>query len=376
MLTENTDSNFYIANTESLLSNDSKDVAIWSQFYNNIIVTGVSLVDRMQLIQMPYNFKLYEPFRTPTDLSNFDLSYADVCDKRAAELLAHSDATGLPLHILYSGGIDSTAVLIAFLKQRDYSKLKNQLVVCMSIDSISENPVFYNNFIRGKLNIVPSDNFGSMFDGSCIIVGGEHNDQLFGSDVVGKVLTMFPMEEITASHSNGVFKKFLIAKGMTPESANWWFDMLMWHSKQAPCEIKTNYDLLWWLNFNFKWQTVWFRILLRIDSRFHKNLNPEWVHKHFHHFFTTDDFQKWSMLNPDKKIKNDWMSYKFTAKDYIYDFNKDQYYRDNKSKRGSLFRLFTHKNTPNAITSDWQYLYKFDKKDYYRPDNSFKLDLK
>jgi hypothetical protein len=82
------------------------------------------------------------------------------------------------------------------------------------------------------------------------------------------------------------------------------------------------------------------------------------------------------MLNPDKKIKDNWMSYKFTAKDYIYEFNKDQYYRDNKSKRGRLFRLFTHKNTPNAITSDWQYLYKFDKKDYYQPDNSFKLDLK
>jgi hypothetical protein len=376
MLTENTHSNLYIANTSPLLTSSSEDLKLWSEFYNTVIVTGVSLVDRMELMQMPYNFKLYEPFRIPRDLTNFNLSYADVCDKRAAELLAHSDATGLPLYVLYSGGIDSTAVMTAFLRQRDYTKLRNQLVVCMSIDSITENPVFYNTFIRNKFNIVPSDNFASMFDGKCIIVGGEHNDQLFGSDIVGKALTMFPMSDIAASHSNGLLKKFLVGRGMAEKAADWWTDMLMWHSKQAPCEVKTNYELLWWLNFSFKWQTVWFRILLRVDPRFHKNLNPVWLQKHFHHFFTTEDFQKWSMLNPDKKIKDTWMSYKYTAKDYIYDFNKDQYYRDNKSKRGSLYRLFIHKNTPNAITTDWQYLYKINKEDYYQPNNSFKLNFK
>jgi hypothetical protein len=359
-----------------LLSTESTDKQTWSEFYNNIIVTGVSLVDRMELVKMPYRFELYEPFKTPRDLTGFNLSYSDVCDKRAAELLAHSDRTGLPLYVLYSGGIDSTVVLTSFMRQREISKLNEQLVVCMSLDSISENPVFYNNFIRGKLNIVHSDSFAQMFDGKCIVVGGEHNDQVFGSDVVGKVLHYFPMSEINSDYSNGILLKYLKEKGMSDYSAEFWYNMLIWHAKQAPCEIKTNYDLLWWLNFNFKWQTVWFRILLRIDPRYYKNLNQPWLEKHFHHFFTTEDFQKWSMLNPDKKIKDDWMSYKFTAKDYIYDFNKDAFYRDNKSKKGSLYRLFTHKNTPNAITSDWKYHYNFTGDQYYQADNGFQPYVK
>lgn len=371
MHTENTGYEYFLANTSPLLDNSTPDRKIWSEFYNNIIVVGVTLIDRMELIKMPYRFKVYEPFKTPRDLSGFDLSYSDVCDKRAAELLAQSDATGLPLYVLYSGGIDSTVVLTSFLKQRELSKLKQQLVVCMSVDSITENPVFYHNFIRGKLNILQSDSFAQWFDGRCIIVGGEHNDQVFGSDTVGKVLHYFSMEEIKASYKNDIFLKYLKLKGMSDHAAEYWYDMLLWHVSQSPAEIKSNYDLLWWLNFNFKWQTVWFRILLRIDPRYHGNLNPQWLSKHFHHFFTTEDFQKWSMLNPDKKIKDDWMSYKFTAKDYIYDFNKDSYYRDNKSKRGSLYRLFIHRNTPNGITSDWKYQHDISANACYEPNNSF-----
>ena len=41
------------------------------------------------------------------------------------------------------------------------------------------------------------------------------------------------------------------------------------------------------------------------------------------HFFDSTEFQLWSMNNPDKKIKDTLDSYKWIAKDYIYDYTND-----------------------------------------------------
>ena len=47
-------------------------------------------------------------------------------------------------------------------------------------------------------------------------------------------------------------------------------------------------------------------------------------------FFITDDFQKWSIVNDNLKIKDTLESYKFTAKDYIFDYTSDADYSDKK----------------------------------------------
>lgn len=64
----------YMANVKTGLArklglDDQPDIRLWADLLTNDSITGVSLIDRMGLIQMPYNFKLYEPFRMPTDLS-------------------------------------------------------------------------------------------------------------------------------------------------------------------------------------------------------------------------------------------------------------------------------------------------------------------
>jgi hypothetical protein len=42
------------------------------------------------------------------------------------------------------------------------------------------------------------------------------------------------------------------------------------------------------------------------------------------------------MNNPDKKIRDTLESYKWPAKDYIFDYTKDEPYRQSKLKVGSL----------------------------------------
>ena len=148
--------------------------------------------------------------------------------------------------------------------------------------------------------------------------------------------------------------------------------MLVWSAETSPCQIKTSFDLFWWLNFNFKWQSVFFRILLRVNKDERKNINLEFINNYFHHFYSGVNFQKWSMTHPHLKIKDSWLSYKFYVKDLIYQFTQDGIYREQKVKWGSLYKLFIAKNTPVGLTTNFEYLDVIDKDYFYNPNNSFK----
>jgi hypothetical protein len=80
----------YIANCESFLRHPSGDVRTWANIYK-LLAMNVSLVDRTERFSTPFNFKLYEQFRIPTDLQNFSMSYEDCCALRVKELLAIQD---------------------------------------------------------------------------------------------------------------------------------------------------------------------------------------------------------------------------------------------------------------------------------------------
>lgn len=367
----------YLANCRHFLDEDDLSVTQqrfpgsneWAEIYN-LITTNTILVDRSQDIVLPYRFKLAEFNRLPTDLTNFDMSYADCCDKRACELIAKSKRLNLPIYVFYSGGIDSTLMLVALLKNLD-PKDYDRIVVVMSLDSIRENPNFYYNHIRGKLQITSSDRMSMLFDKSCIILAGEHNDQLFGTDVISEFSRQFNFQLIHEIYTREIVTDFFIKVGMTESGANIWFDLLDNHAKNAPCEIKTIFDFFWWLNFNFKWQSVFFRMLLRVDFDARKHVDQEFVETYFHHFYSEDYFQKWSMINMNLKIKDNWSTYKWLAKDYIFDYTRDEIYRTEKQKAPSLFKLFLQKDTPIALTTDYKYLYEVDPTEIYVPNNSF-----
>jgi hypothetical protein len=77
------------------------------------------------------------------------------------------------------------------------------------------------------------------------------------------------------------------------------------------------------------------------------------------------------MLNHDLKIKNDWKSYKWEAKRLIYEFNKDEFYYNNKFKIGSLIRIIGQRKTAEGLSSNYEFLDKLDASEFYIPNNSF-----
>jgi hypothetical protein len=73
-------------------------------------------------------------------------------------------------------------------------------------------------------------------------------------------------------------------------------------------------------------------------------------------------------------MSGDWSTYKWVAKDIIFEFTKDDSYRRNKVKKGSLFFIILRKLAWKYIWSDYSLARKADLQSLYRPDNTFLHD--
>ncbi len=261
--------------------------------------------------------------------------------------------TNRQLRVYWSGGIDSTGVLVALIRTAKGDDL-DRLTVCYTSNetvcpvlreqitnrietesSVEEYELFFNKFIDGKLNtecvleLEPSKFYSkgtswvisngtvkhladSARDGY-LVVTGELGDQLFGSAAFGNDNDLI----------NATSKEFLKDKKYQK-----YLDDIKKLNEACPIDTDKLTDMLWWWNFAIKWCEVRFRASLAVEDGSHL--------KNIKHFYDTEDFQKWSISNPDKKIKKTEQSYKWLLKDFIYDYTKDADYRDNKVKLGSL----------------------------------------
>jgi hypothetical protein len=355
-----------LSRNNALEDPSKEDVSLWYQIYK-LINSNVTLIDRCNKIVMPYDFKNVCPM--PTDLSSFNKSYKEVAVERAQQLIAHSKTINKPILILYSGGIDSTLVVISFLlATQDTSNIH----IALNLSSIQENPRFYYNHIRGKFKLVPSEQMLDLLTGEYLFVGGEFNDQTFGSDIYKQVINYSNFSLLMEPYSEQNIVPFFEFVGMSPEGARYWYSLLDSQIKSTNlCEVKLVKDFFWWLNFCFKWQSVYYRIVSRSNNK--DLLSEQFLDTYYQQFFNTDDFQRWSMLNPDKKIVDSWTSYKITAKQMIFEYTKDQDYFDNKTKLGSLAGIFRQRTVPDALDADLKPIYTINKADYYLENNSFNI---
>ena len=240
--------------------------------------------------------------------------------------------------VYWSGGIDSTGLLVALLRTAETNDLDRMTIVYSDNDpyrsSVSEYPKFFAEHIDGKLNKFachsgPRDRFfgapmhmlssrvgediAAQAQSGVLCVTGELGDQMFGSAAFSTDADLINMD--TAQYlKKDQFQPYL-------EDINRF---------NAACPLDTTklVDCLWWWNYAVKWQEVRYRAAVSLtDGSKLENV---------HAFFGGEDFQKWSIANPDKKIKDTPASYKYALKDFIFDYTKDADYRDTKLKEGSL----------------------------------------
>jgi asparagine synthetase B (glutamine-hydrolysing) len=274
----------------------------------------------------------------PIPIGKCNYSFQELCHNRIIDLLKHPGEIG----ILYSGGIDSTLVTALMLQTISPSD-RNRITFFYNSASVMENPIFFNNYIRNQFNTGSSWDFDDWLSQSNrIIITGECADNLFGSLTVKSIVNRFDDISILHKPYAPVIEK--VWRENLQDDFNDIYEQFLMLSESCPFKITTVNDWFWWLNFTMKWQAVIYRIYSHTDLSKTKG--------RLVHFFNTDNFQRWSLENPDLKIKNDWKSYKWIMKDIIYEFDHDQDYRDNKVKFPSLPSMLRFKNVTDYISDD------------------------
>jgi hypothetical protein len=126
----------YLARCQTLKTHPSHDVEIWGNI-TKLIGLNIGLVDRAGGIDMPFNFKIYPGFEMPSLKDRtFNLTYEDCCNERAQYIIEKSKLLNKPITVLYSGGIDSTTVLVSLMKNLNQSEYRDRVIVALSVDTL------------------------------------------------------------------------------------------------------------------------------------------------------------------------------------------------------------------------------------------------
>ena len=259
-------------------------------------------------------------------------SFADLMESRAVELI-NLVGSG-KIFVFWSGGLDSTGVLVALMKNCPL----DQIVVVMSETSVVEAPVFFERYIKDKMQIrwmehgiVAPHIRAGIAEG--IVVTGEIGDQLFGTvnfEGVPDEKLMGPWRDGVRNGDSAQYEEFVRA---------------------CPRELDNYADFLWWSNYSDKYQHVQMRMILEVKNSI--------LEQNTFHFFDSSDFNDWtvtapiSLKFPDMNQKK----YKHSLRSYIYDYDGDLSYFENKEKERSLrfyHGRFSHLGQFDMITTNWE----------------------
>ncbi len=300
---------------------------------------GCPVVDRTGVVNFGTN-KIKTDHPMPDFNVKEDRRLGSLMLERAEDLWQWIENEGRLGIIWWSGGIDSTALLVAMIKTSTPDRMR-LVKVGMNQRSIEEYPSFFEKYIKKMPYMFVSHNDGMQIDLSALHITGEIGDQIFGSDYLracfGGGGRDFPGKEHFVGNINSPWQDVislfvrdqLIEKRLPTDYQSKIMDTYELLNTKAPLDIKTLFDFWWWSNFNLKYTHVSNR--LQVNSP-----DAAVASKRVKAFFDSDTFQRWSVCNHDKKIGETWKSYKTPLKRFVYKFNKDKDWFENKTKVQSL----------------------------------------
>ena len=279
-------------------------------------VFGIPLpLDRTGITDFGFEYSILDPI--PTDPTT-SLTFNEICNIRALQIAQYSNN---PVLVMWSGGIDSTAVFSSFLN------LGIKFTVGYTDNSIAEYPWLYNQIKNNEWQHVDlmyiADKDVATLQQQYHIVTGVHGDQIVGTANHFNIDSKLNNTSIRSNQMDpyqDVLPPYLV-------------DFFSEQIAAFPIEIKDFADFLWWFNFTFKYQWV--------QLGFVNNMNFDVTQRNsYSHFFNNIAFQQWAMSNRDANkefiVANDTTGYKTEFKKYILDILGDKEYFNNKLKVMSL----------------------------------------
>lgn len=334
-----------------------KDVKLYKDFFGHIF-SATFMIDRTRTISNPFNTEIEDE----QEIKSFD-NYNITLDEAMFSCVSDLISLNKKIYLMWSGGIDSTAMLVAFLKSNfDLSNV----VVVLNIDSIKENYNFYKSYILSRFRLCSTEEIiqtakNKILDG--IIVQAEHADLLFSVSLSRSMKKTISDDFIQDKFSRENTVKFFTARGLGNLSANCIYDVASLSSKKSPIPIETMNDFSWWYSFNFRWQHNY--------QKFRARINPK---NDYATFFSHSQLQRWAVKNQldNSKILDEKTEFRRVIREYTGDTN----YSDHKIKWSSHSKHFAT-NSALAIALDGELLTeRFNLVSYYNPNNFFNLWLK
>lgn len=307
---------------------------------------------------LPWDQDLIPGFEMPEYNPNFNMSFSEVTDKRAQEIRTRIHA-GEKFAVMYSGGIDSTVVLSSLIKNLTQEETQS-ITVCASIDSVIENPNFWNKFVLNKFKVIDSKTvkYDDLIEMNLTPITADEGDCIFGtlmgltlynnfdyyiSELSPKTKERLSLmkDKISSSDVHYSVYKDLIIKHLSvkdnPDFGRLLYEKYHWNIQTSSVPVYSLHDFFWWLIFNVKYLNCSVRGAMYFNDR----VDYKTAIYRIFNWFNGADYQRWSMVNNNngQKIKKSVSTYKSAARDYIYDLDHNEHYKNFKLKLESLFNI-------------------------------------
>lgn len=285
-------------------------------------------VDRTNRVHGPIRYSTPRPWKIPSSEASLEQALEsrvyDICNR------------GQMINLFWSGGIDSTTIMVAFLK---YAPDLSRCRVIYSPWSIYEHPEFFKLLQQiGKIELI--DISGEVYfdlDLDGVFVSGNTGDELHAS------LDQSFFEEYGYNFLSTSWRDFFYKKNSNDDFIEFAEDFF----SAAGRDIKTVLEARWWFYASSKLTSL----MNFSDLNFLCSGPTQFDPSRLIGFFDYDEYEQFVYFNLDRLIHTDnYASWRQFLKDYCYEFDGFDDWRTNKTKFNSSQVVFY--NAKKRILND------------------------
>ena len=354
----------------------------WEKTYNEVGAGGKFVIDFARRINpnrfstrdnsiwtLPWPNEILPKYKLVQYDPNYTGSFAEASDSKAMEYARRIDENNEKFAIMYSGGLDSTIITTALIKNLTKEQLKN-VSICASVQAVVENPNYWRKFIFGKFKIIDSmvNKYDTLLELGYTPVTADDGDCIHGTVLglnfyhaweqkIGERLTADQRAHVRnnlhkLSDKDTHFSVFedALVEYFQYSNTPWWpvpknlnpdpmfgrklYDKYALNAKTASCPVISLQDFFWWLIFNVKMINCGVRGAMYYNDRYNMNIAINKIEN----WYLWPAYQQWSMNNNNngQKIGYGAGTYKKVARDYIFELDQNIWYRDFKLKLESM----------------------------------------
>ena len=283
-------------------------------------------VDRTAQQSNPFNIWIDRTWQAPVQ----QLSLEQALERRVLDLCQRHNK----INLMWSGGIDSTTMVTAFLKHApDYQQIR----ILWSPWSTYEHPG-YIEFLK-KFPVETVDTSGTMYLHTLL-------DGIFLTGEGGDELTASLDESFFESHRHNLnmpWQSWFQQQGASDTLIDWSEKNFM----QAQRPIESVLHARWWFYTAYKNSSM-----LREKMQWLFDL-PRFKLDQLQGFFNCSEFESWVFYNVESVIAgNEYCQWKQPLKDYCFAFDNFEHWHRTKAKHGS-FQMMSYVNKKIALKNQY-----------------------